>query len=123
MTVNSREFLELGVDLEVHLDDRLLPVLLAPVAGSVDVAHDFPLLVDSIHFLHIQVVQLHQVLLDFGLAEEIVHAEANDVLPVILRGAHHLQLMVDELDLGLRLREVAGDRGFVPLGVHVPLEV
>ena len=123
MTVNSREFLELGVDLEVHLDDRLLPVLLAPVAGSVDVAHDFPLFVDSIHLLHIQVVQLHQVLLDFGLAEEIVHAEANDILPVILRRAHHLQLMVDELDLGLRLREVAGDRGFLPLGVHVPLEV
>ena len=90
MTVNSREFLELGVDLEVHLDDRLLPVLLAPVAGTVDVAHNFPLLVDSVHLLHIQVIEFHQVLLYFGLAEEIVHAEANDVLPVILRRAHHL---------------------------------
>ena len=91
--------------------------------GSVDVAHYFPLLVDSAHFLHIQVVELHQVLLYFGLAEEIVHAEANDVLPVILRRAHHPHLMVDKFDLGLRLLEVAGDRRLVPLGVHVSLEV
>ena len=93
------------------------------MAGFVDVAHYFTLLVDSTHFLHIQVVELHQVLLYFGLAEEIVHAEANYVLPVILWRAHHLHFMVDEFDLGLRLLEVAGDRRLVPLGVHVPLKV
>ena len=93
------------------------------MAGFVDVAHYFTLLVDGIHFLNIQVVELHQVLLYFGLAEEIIHAEANVVLPVVLRRAHHLHLMVDEFDLGLRLLEVAGDCRLVPHWVHVPLEV
>ena len=122
MRTRSLHLLKVGVHSEVDLDHGLLPVVLAPVLARVHVTQDLALFEGRVHRLHVQAVQLHQVLLDLRLRQEGVHAERHPFLLLVsLGGAVQEHLVVHEIDLTLRLLKVCSDRGLEPLGVHVLL--
>ena len=81
------------------------------------------MLVCSVKFLDVKVIELHQVLLEFRLTQEVADSEIHNVFSVILRGSHQLDLVVEKLNLRLRLSEVACDGWLETLGVHVSLEI
>ena len=59
----SCHLLQVRVDLVVHLNHDLLPVLLAPIALLVHIPHDLALLISCVNLLDIHTVHLHQILL------------------------------------------------------------
>ena len=113
--------MQIGVNLVVNLDHDLLPVFLAPIALLVHVSHDLSLLVGCVNLLDIHIVHLHQILLEFRLAQEVVDSKVDPLFTVIFGSAHEFDFVADKVNLGLRLTEVTCDRLLETFRVHVVL--
>ena len=111
--------LKIRVNCEVQLDHGLLPVLLAPMPRLRPEPHYLALEIDAVHRLHIQVVYLHQVLLELGLGHVGLHSEVHPILLGLLGRPEQHHLVVDELLLLSWLLEVTSDSRLVALRVHV----
>ena len=85
----------------------------------VHISHYLSLLIRCVELLHVQIVKLHEVLLELRLAKEVVDAEVDPLLSVVFRGAHQLYSVVNKVDFGLRLAEVACNGRLETLGVHI----